>query len=50
MSVDGNSCHAHSGILPVAALVAFVAAGVSPSRAPPAGTSARTDSPSTAQR
>ena len=36
MSVDGNSVQAHSGVLPVAALVAFVAMGVSPSRAPPA--------------
>jgi hypothetical protein len=50
MSFDGNSFHAHSGILPVTALVAFVAAGVSPSRAPPARTPARTDSPSTVQR
>jgi len=50
MSVDGNSFHAHGSVRSVAALGAFVAAGVSPSPAPPAGTPARTDSPSTAQR
>jgi hypothetical protein len=49
MSVDGYSFHAHSGILPVAALVASVAAGVSPSGAPPARTLARTYSASTAR-